>query len=354
MSASLLHLPIRPEWLATRAESALDATRPIIDAHHHLYDRPGVRYLLDEYLTDLQSGHNVRASVYLQARSMLRADVPAVLQPIGETEFANGIAAMSASGLYGDARVCAGIVPFADLTLGDGVRKVLERHISAAGGNVADGGRLCGIRQILSWDADCRLLNPAYPTSEAMSASQEFRTGFAHLETLGLTFDSWAFFHQLSRVATLARTFPGTNIVLNHCGGIVRIADYSKRREEVFDTWRQGIVEISKSPNVFVKLSGLGMRLGGFGFEEREVAPSSEELAEVWRPWIETCIEAFGANRCMYASNFPVDKGSFSFSTGLNALKRLAQSASNDDKDDIFWRTAKRFYRLPDLSFAAR
>ena len=345
--ASVSYVPIREDWLATRKEEPLDPGLPIVDSHHHLYDRPNCRYLLDEFLRDINTGHNVRATVIVQARSMLRAGAPPELQPLGETEFANGIAAMSASGIYGEARVCAGIVGFADLTLGDSIRPILERHISVAGGSVAEGGRFRGVRQSLTWDADVSLVNPMYEISEHMMASRKFRTGFGHLAALGLSFEAWVFFHQIAELAALARAFPETPIVLNHCGGIVRIAGYATRHAEVFERWRREVAELARCPNVMVKLSGLGMKLGGFGFEERERAPGSMDLAQSWRPWIETCTEAFGASRCMYGSNFPVDKGSYSYAIGLNALKRLTADATPSEKADIFWRSAKAFYRLP-------
>ncbi|RTZ41704.1 amidohydrolase [Candidimonas sp. SYP-B2681] len=352
MTSSPLHIPIRPEWLDSQKEAPLDAAIPVIDSHHHLYDRPGVRYLLEEYLKDINGGHHVRATVFVQARAMLRSDVAVHLQPLGETEFANGVAAMSASGLYGNARVCAGIVGQADLTLGDAIRPVLEKHIAIAGGPVAEGGRFRGIRQTLAWDADASLTNSAYPTSQFMMESPEFRAGFAHLAPLNLSFEGWLFFHQLPQLAALARAFPSTPIVLNHCGGIVRIAGYAGRDDEVFRQWKDGLMQLARCPNVMIKLSGLGMRLGGFGFEEQSQAPTSQQLATAWRPWIETCIEAFGSDRCMYGSNFPVDKGSYDYGVGLNALKRLTEQASQAEKNDIFWRTAMRFYRLPafDLS----
>jgi len=347
MSRSLLHIPVRTDWLAATREEVLDAAMPIVDSHHHLYDRPGARYLFEDLLRDISDGHNVRATVIVQARSMLRAGCPPHLQPLGETEFANGVAAMSASGLYGDARVCAGIVGFADLALGDAIRPVLERHIALAGGAAADGGRFRGVRQSLTWDGDSALTNPAYPTSRDMMESREFRQGFAHLAPLGLSFEGWAFFHQLPQLARLARAFPDTPIVLNHCGGIVRIAGYTGRGDEVFSQWKRGVMDLAGCPNVMVKLSGLGMRLGGFGFENGERAPDSQALARAWRPWIDTCIEAFGPARCMYGSNFPVDKGSYAYRTGLNALKRLTAPLARADREDIFWRSAARFYKLP-------
>jgi predicted TIM-barrel fold metal-dependent hydrolase len=349
MSASPNYISIRPDWLATRDEDVLDPAMPIVDTHHHLYDRPAVRYLLDDYLRDIETGHDVRASVFVQARSMLRADVPADLQPIGEVEFVNGVAAMSASGLYGPTRVCAGIVGFADLTLGAQVRPILERLILAGGGLTSRGGRFCGIRQTLCWDADTPLLNAAYPTTETMVESEAFRLGFAQLAPLGLKFEAWAFFHQLPAVARLARDFPETGIVLNHLGGILRIREYADR-PEAYEAWKNGISDLARSSNVVVKLSGLGMRIGGFGFEEHARAPNSEELAEAWRPWVEHAIEAFGPDRCMFGSNFPVDKGSYSFKIGVNAVKRLVSGLDQIDRERIFWRTAKRVYDLPDAA----
>lgn len=342
------HLPVRAEWLATHRELPSDPMLPVIDSHHHLYDRPGSRYLLEDLLRDIYDGHNVRGTVLVQARSMLRAGAPTHLQPLGETEFANGMAAMSASGIYGDARVCAGIVGFADLTLGDAIRPVLERHISLAGGSAEAGGRFRGVRQSLTWDADASLTNPLYPTSEYMMDEPAFRCGFAHLASLGLSFEAWVFFHQLPRLAALARAFPQTQIVLNHCGGILGIAAYAGHRAEVFACWKQGLEQVAACPNVMVKLSGLGMRLGGFSFADSERAPSSEVLAEAWRPWIDTCINTFGPDRCMYGSNFPVDKGSYGYGIGLNALKRLTADYRPEERANIFWRSAKTFYRLPD------
>jgi predicted TIM-barrel fold metal-dependent hydrolase len=354
MSHSPTHIPVRPDWLATRREAALEPALAIVDSHHHLYDRPGSRYLLDDLLRDIYDGHDVRATVLVQARSMLRAEAPPHLQPLGETEFANGVAAMSASGLYGPARVCAGIVGFADLTLGDAVQPVLERHIALAGGSPAQGGRFRGVRQSLTWDSDASLTNPLYPTTEHMMDEPAFRAGLAHLAPLGLSFEAWVFFHQLPKVAALARAFPDTRIVLNHCGGIVRIASYAERLTDVFACWKRGLWDVARCPNVSVKLSGLGMRLGGFRFEEGERAPSSEQLADAWRPWIETCVDAFGPERCMYGSNFPVDKGSYAYGVGLNALKRLTGSYSAHQREDIFWRSASTFYRLPRSILATR
>jgi predicted TIM-barrel fold metal-dependent hydrolase len=331
---------IRPEWLATQQEDPLDPGQPIIDAHHHLYSRPGAHYLADAFLADLGSGHDVRATVFVQARSMLRADGPEVMKPVGETEFASSVAASCAHGGAGGVQVCAAIVGEADLRLGEDVRAVLSAHIAAGG------GRFRGVRHIAAWDPDPLLVNPAYPTTEDMLESAEFRAGFAQLAPLGLSFDAWLLFPQLQKLTALARAFPQTTIVLNHCGGIVRIGRHAGHDEEVHARWSAALRELATCPNVVVKLGGLGMLLCGFGFETRARAPSSAELAAAWRPWMEHCIETFGPRRCMFESNFPADKVSYGYGIGWNAMKRVASGALADEKDDLFWRTAARVYRI--------
>ncbi|MGR9235197.1 amidohydrolase family protein [Rhizobium leguminosarum] len=341
------HIPIRPDWLATCQEEALQPDQKIIDPHHHLFDRPGWRYLLDDLLLDISQGHNVQSTVYVQGRAMLRVDGPEIMGPIGETEFANGVAAMSASGRYGDVRVCAGIVGFADLLRGDAVRPVLEAHLAAAGAFGESPGRFRGIRHIAVWDPDRAMVNPAYQPTENMLDSDAFRLGFSHLAPLGLSFDAWLLFHQIPYLTRLALAFPHTPIVLDHCGGIAGIGAYAGKQDEVFSVWSKGISDLAKCPNVMVKLGGLGLGLSGFGFEHQPVAPSSTQLASTWRPYIETVLDAFGTDRCMFESNFPMDKGSYSYSNGWNAMKRIAEKFSQTEKDDLFWRSAACFYRLP-------
>lgn len=321
----------------------------MIDTHHHLYQRKSIRYLLDEYLEDIAGPHDIRASVMVQARAMLRADGPVELQTLGEAEFANGMAAMSASGIYGPCRVAAAFVAHADLMLGSRVREVLEKLVMASGGTTREGGRLSGIRQPLCWDSDTTLLNPAYPTTANMIESPDFIAGFAELASFGLNFESWAFFHQLGDIARLARAFPETQFVINHCGGIVRVGNYSDP-DAIDGIWRKGIQEAASCPNITMKLSGLGLELSGFGFAEAADPPSSADLAKAWKPWMDHCLESFGADRCMWGSNFPVDKGSYALGIGLNAVKRLCAGASEDEKDAIFWRNALRIYGLPAAS----
>jgi len=336
MTQRLAQLPVRDDWLATHDEAAIDPDRPIIDAHHHLFDRPGNRYLVPEFVADLGSGHRVHATIFVQARASYHPNGPELLRPAGETEFASGVARQAAS--TGGPRLCAAIVGHADLMQAAAVRPLLEAHIEAGE------GRFRGVRHILAWDPDERLLNPAYPTFEDMTESTSFRDGFAELAQLGLSFDAWLHFHQIPRLTALARRFPDVPIALDHCGGIVGSGAYATRRDEVFRQWRQSLTELATCPNVTVKIGGLGMALSGFGFELRKKAPSSEDLAEAWRPWVHSCIEAFGSDRAMFESNFPVDKGSYSYRVGWNAFKRLVAEASSDEAHALMFGTAATFY----------
>jgi len=339
-SSSGLYADPREDWLALHNEELLDPTRPIVDPHHHLWDRGGQRYLIEELAADLGSGHNVVATVYVEARSMYRAGGPEPLRPVGEVEFANGAAAMSASGGYGPAAICAGIVGHANLLLGESARAVLEAEIAAGG------GRFRGIRHSSAWDADPDVAGMYALRPRGLLLDAGFRKGFACLAPPGLSFDAWLFHPQIGELADLARAFPDTPIVLDHCGGPIGVGGYGNRREEVFTGWKASILDIAKCPNVVVKLGGLAMRLLGYDFDKRAKPPSSEDAAAAWRPYIETCIEAFGPRRCMFESNFPPDKGQCSYQVIFNAFKRIAADYSEAEKTALFSGTATEFYRL--------
>ena len=335
------HLAVRKDWLARRREEALEPDLPIVDPHHHLIDRPeSGTYLLPDLLEDIGSGHNIVATVYLEWLSMYRASGPDDMRPVGEIEFANGVAAMSASGGYGTARVCAGIVGHADLALGGRVAGVLEAMIAAGG------GRFRGIRFIAASDPDQGQWGGTAGRPQGLLLDPRVREGFARLAPLGLSFDAWLYHPQLADLVDLARAFPATPIVLNHVGGPIGLGHYKGKRDAVFADWSARIGELAACPNVHVKLGGLGMRMFGFDVHEGELPPSSEQLATAWRPYVETCIEAFGPGRAMFESNFPVDKGSYGYGVFWNACKRLVQGASAAEKADLFRGTASRVYRL--------
>ena len=342
MSDAPHYLPVRPDWLARRVEAVLEPDLPIVDAHHHLWHRPDWRYLAEDLLADVGAGHAVTATVYVQAQSMLRRDGPPEMRPVGEVEFANGVAAVGASGRYGSARLCAAIVGHADLTLGARVTDVLEAQIRA--GN----GRFRGIRHLTAWDADSSLLNPRSAGPPGLLADRRYREGLAQLAPRGLTFDAWLFHPQLPELLDLARAFPRTTLVVNHAGGPLGAGPYRGRRAEVFAQWARDMRALAICDNVVVKLGGLGMRVNGFDFERGVDPPSSTDLAAAWRPYVETCIDAFGADRCMFESNFPVDKGSYGYVACWNAFKRLTRDHSNAERRSLFSDTARRVYRLPE------
>jgi predicted TIM-barrel fold metal-dependent hydrolase len=332
--------PVRTDWLAKHTEDILEPGLPIIDPHHHLYDRPRYTYLFPDLLADVGSGHNIRATLYEQAGSMYRADGPEELKSLGETEFVCGVAAMSASGNYGPTRCIAGVVGYVDLRLGSRAKGVLERHIT-----ISD-GRIRGIRNGATWSDDPVLKGFGGAAGPGLYLDRNFREGFAALVALDLTFDAWVFQTQLADVVDLAHAFPQARIVLNHVGGPIAIGPYVGKRDEAFAAWHAKIQDVASFPNTYVKLGGLGMKMIGFDFFEKPEPPSSQDLERAWRPYIETCIAAFRPQRSMFESNFPVDKGTCSYQVLWNAFKRIAAGHSADEKTALFSGAANKAYRL--------
>jgi predicted TIM-barrel fold metal-dependent hydrolase len=328
-------------WLGKRPpEPIVDPDLPIIDTHHHLWERPDHRYLLHEFLADVRTGHTVAATVFVECHSMYRAKGPVEMRPVGEVEFVAGVAAMSDSGSYGATRVAAGIVGFADLTLGDRVEPVLEAQIRAGG------GRFRGVRHSAAWDASEVIGNSATAPGPHLLMQSDFRAGLRRLTALGLSLDAWVFHPQLADVVDLARAFPDTTIIMGHVGGPLGYGPYAGKGDEVFASWKARITELARCPNVVMKLGGMMMRLAAYDYRTQPAPPSSAELATLWRPYIEPCIELFGPDRCMFESNFPVDKMGIGWTPLWNALKRLAAGASADEKRALFSGTARRAYRL--------
>jgi L-fuconolactonase len=243
--------------------------------------------------------------------------------------------------MYGAIRACAAIVGRADLRMGDAVETVLRALIAA--GN----GRLRGIRQSAAWDADPAVLGPLHGrVPEGLYRDPAFRAGFRHLHPLDLSFDAWLLEPQLGDLVDLARAFPETTIVLDHVGTPLGIGAYAGRRDERFQTWKARIGELSRCPNVVVKVGGLPMPFVGWKSRMHEPDPPSDRLATQWRPYVETTIEAFGADRCMFESNFPVDRFGCDYVALWNAFKRLASGCSHTEKAALFSDTARRVYRL--------
>ena len=330
-------------WLAKRpTEAALEPDLPIIDPHHHFWDTPHRgRYLLPELLADIGGGHNIVSTVFLECRAMYRKDGPREMAALGEVEFVTGIAAMSASGGYGPCRVAEGIVSGGDLTVGARVRELLEAEITAAG------GRLRGLRHGVAWDtheAVYKYASRDVPLHQVLDP--KFREGFAQLAPLGLSFEVMAV-----SSATTGRDRPGARVSWHHdhpqsCRRHPRRRALQQPSQEVLAGWRKDISELAKCPNVYCKLGGLGMVSVGFDFHEKDMPPSSEDLAAAWRPYIEHCIEAFGVNRCMFESNFPPDKQSGGYTELWNAFKRITANASAAEKTALYSGTAAKVYRL--------
>ena len=328
-------------WLALTEEEAIEPDMPILDPHHHFWERAGDVYLLEQLLADTGSGHRVNQTVFVECRSMYRVGGPPELRPVGEVEFVEGIAAanVAAGGATG---VAAGIVGHADLMLGDAVAPVLEALAEAGK------GRFRGIRCTAAWDANPEITT-ARANSAGMLADASFRRGLACLERMGLAFDAIVYHPQLAEVADMARAFPGLTIILNHVGRPLGIGPYAGRREELMPEWRRGMDAVAECPNVVVKVGGLGNPISGFDWHQRPFPPGSREVAAAGAPYYLYCIERFGANRCMFESNFPVDRQSCSYTVCWNAFKRLTRDFSATEQADLFHNTAARAYGLPEV-----
>jgi L-fuconolactonase len=332
------------DWLALTQEPTLEPEMPICDPHHHFWDLrperlPYQRYLLHELVADVQCGHNVRSTVFIETRAMYRPDGPVELRPVGEVEFVQGLAAASASGLYGPCRAAAAIVGHADLKLGDRVKPVLEA-LQAASPN-----RFRGIRHTVTWDPHPEIGNRE---QEGVLATDAFRAGARVLARMGLSLDTGLSFPQLPELAAFAKAVPDLTIVLNHLGGLNRSGPYGNRDDEVLPTWRRGIAAVAECPNVRLKLGGIGMPRLGFDWHTRSKPIGSEELAASMAPFMTYCIEQFGPERCMFESNFPPDKVSFSHHILFNAFKRFSKGYSAAERSALFHDTAVRAYRISD------
>ena len=335
------------EWLA-REESVtvIEPTLPIVDAHHHLFGSVDDKhfYRMDDLQQDVNSGHRFIGTVYVEGyEAGWRQSGPQALRPVGEVERIVGLTAEPMATVAGPSQVAAGIVCHVDLTLGDAATEVMLAQ------QTASAGRLRGVRQrAATVEGPVGRVNASPPKLHLLTDPQ-FRRGFAQLDEFGLSFDAWVFHPQLGELIGLADAFPNTTIIVNHVAGPVGVGEFRSRRAEVLRQWKEGVFALAARPNVQMKVGGMGMAVYGFGFEQRDRPATAAELAQAWKPYVETCVEAFGANRCMFESNFPVDKQSGSYCELWNAFKLLTQGWSQAERSDLFYRTACRAYRLPEL-----
>ena len=330
----------REDWLARApAEEVIDPGLAIVDTHHHLWSAPG-RYLVDDLLSDTASGHNVEATVFVECRQNYRTDGPVALRSVGEVEFVANLAAKSDLDHPGKTRVAAGIVGYADLTLGDRVEPVLTALLEAGQ------GRFRGVRNSAGWHADPVIGNNHHGAGPGHYLCADFRAGLRRLASMGLSLDALVYHHQHADLINLARACPDASIVMNHTGMPLGYGPFAGRQGEVHAEWRATIPHIAACPNVTMKLGGMMMRLAAYDYTTLPAPPTSAVLAAYWRPFIEPCIEAFGARRCTFESNFPVDKMGIGYRALWNAFKRIAAGASVDEKVALFSSTARRVYRL--------
>jgi L-fuconolactonase len=331
----------REEWLALTSEEAIEPELLICDAHHHMWDHPGSRYLVSEFAADLGGGHRVEKTVFVECQQFYRNDGPVELQPVGETEFVDRIAgpARTRSGVTD---VAAGIVGFADLSLGSAVQPVLEAHLEAS-------GRIRGVRHASAWDASDRVHNAHTNPPRHLLERPDFRAGLTCLENEGLSFDAWVYHPQIPELTDLAQAHGGLTIVLNHMAGPLGIGPYAENRDEVFACWKENLAGLARCTNVFIKLGGCCLTMAGFGWHKRSSPPDSAELAAAIGPYYRACIEHFGPERCMFESNFPVEQASCSYTVLWNAFKRVTADYSASERMALFYDTAVRVYRLGDI-----
>jgi predicted TIM-barrel fold metal-dependent hydrolase len=328
----------RSAWLARGREEAIDPELPVCDPHHHVWEFPDSRYLAEELMADLGSGHRVVSTVFVECEQQYRTDGPVELQPVGETEFVERIAAANDK-VHPETRIAAGIVAFADLTLGDAVLPVLEAHRRAS-------QRFRGVRHVSAWDASDQVRKSHKHPPRHLLRTPEFRAGVKCLARQGLSFDAWVFHPQIPELAELAAAVPEATIILNHMAGPLGVGPYAADRGQVFAEWRASMVDLAQCPNVLMKLGGRTMTMAGFGFHKRPAPPSSAELVDAIGPYYRTCIELFGASRCMFESNWPIDSPSCSYVTLWNAFKRIAREGSAAERAALLHDTAARTYRV--------
>ena len=332
--------PGTQEWLDQVVEPIVDPDRKIVDPHHHLWPPGGaLPYGVDELVADLTSGHDVIATVFVECRAAYRTDGPDHLQPVGETEFV-AASAEEISEHHPGAPTIGGIVAHADLAELDVLDEVLDAHTDAAG------GRFRGIR-----DALCHAIDPDGLTIPGRAPADRasdpaFHNGVRRLGERGLTYDTWQYHYQVSELTALARVADETVIVCDHFSTPLGVGRFAGQRDEIFTQWRRDIAELAACPNVVAKLGGMAMPDNGFGWHTAERPPTSDEFVAAQADYYHHAIEVFGPHRCMFESNFPVDRLSLSYPVLWNALKKIAERYSDDEQDDMFSGTATRVYRL--------
>ena len=332
------------QWLGQIEEKIIDPERPIIDPHHHLWREQklarSITYDLDDLWEDTASGHNIIATVFVECGADYRSSGPNSMRPVGETEYVSLAADLSLRHMSEGKPPIMGIVSHADLRLGSAVEEVISAHIDAGK------GLLKGIRHATAFYPDPPAVDRYAGRVEHLMMLKDFREGFACLQPAGLSFDAWLLHPQIQELTDLAREFPETTIIFDHFGGPLGIGPYQGKQREIFSQWRRDVEELSSCSNVYAKLGGLAMPINGWGWDERELPATSDEIVAAHEDYYLHTIDCFGPERCMFESNFPVDKLSVSYAVLWNALKKIGSRFSDEEKDLMFRLTADRVYRL--------
>ena len=338
--------PGTDEWLNQVQEDIIDPERPIIDPHHHLWLKRFNRdYVLPQLWADTNSGHNIVKTIFMECRAFYLREGPEHLRPLGETEFIAQLARESRESSKPQARI-AGIVAHADLTLAgtntDQLLELLQRHRDSSQ------GLLRGIRHSAARDPHPKDLLIVSAAPPYIHGKESFRSGLRILAAQGLTYDSWHYHHQNQDFLELAQAVPECTMILDHFGTPLGVGVYRHCRDEIFQQWQQDMIELAKCPNVSAKLGGLAMPDNGFGWDRAARPPTSDELIRQQQHYYLHMLHCFGPQRCMFESNFPVDRLSVNYHVLWNAFKKMTQDLSEADKHALFYGTAEKVYSLQD------
>ena len=338
------HLPVRQEWLDQHIEDPISPNIPIIDPHHHLWDVGFGRYYIEELLEDINSsGHNILSTVYIMSSSNTKIyskDGLEEFKPLKEIEFATSEGKRADLIPNNKVKVNASIVGSVDLTYGNKLQPVLEKAV-----NISE-GRLKGIRMLLASHTDPRISSGAVKSDLGLMLHPNFIDGAKCIQNANLSLDFWIYHTQLNEMEKIARALPELTIILNHIGGPIHLGEYEGKQAATHREWRSAMMRLSRIPNINVKLGGLGMAVNGAKFHNNKFPPNSVQLSDVWKPWIYETIDMFGFDRCMFESNFPVDKGSCSYGALWNAFKILAKDMSDDEINKLFSKNAAKIYKI--------
>jgi predicted TIM-barrel fold metal-dependent hydrolase len=325
------------DWLAQVTETPIDPDRDIVDPHHHLWPQPDMHYNLDQLWSDTDAGHAVSQTIFMECGAAYRPNGPEHLRPVGETEFV--VAAAKQSACESDKATIAGIIAHADLTHPE-LDQILDAQLEASD------GLLRGIRHAGAHDEDPSVLAIPGRAPKDLYKNEAFRQGVIRLGERGLTYDTWHYHHQNQDFLSLAAAIPGTTMILDHFGTPLGVGRFAGKHDEIFPSWKDDIAAIANCPNVHAKLGGLAMPDNGFGWMGRDKPPTSDEFVTAQARYYDHAIACFGADRCMFESNFPVDRLSISYGVLWNGLKKIAVKYDEVDQAAMFSGTARRIYNL--------